>query len=121
MTILLSALTGGLLCLLAQILINKTKLTPARILTGCVLVGVLLGTLGVYEPFAHFARSGASVPLTGFGYLLAKGAKEAVAKDGFWGIFLGGVKASAGGVTAAIVCGVVASFVTKMVQKMNKK
>ena len=103
-------LVGGLLCLIGQILIDKTKLTPARILVSYVVIGVLLGAVGIYQPLAEFAGAGASVPLTGFGSLLAKGVKEAVTEDGFLGIFTGGLKAAAGGIAAAIVAGLAASF-----------
>ena len=103
-------LIGGLLCLIGQILIDKTKLTPARILVSYVVIGVLLGAVGVYQPLAEFAGAGASVPLTGFGNTLAKGVKEAVQEDGFLGIFTGGLKASAGGITAAITAGCLAAL-----------
>ena len=103
-------LVGGALCLIGQILIDKTKLTPARILVCYVVAGVVLGAVGLYPKFIEFAGAGASVPLTGFGSLLAKGVKETIAKDGFLGIFTGGLKASAGGITAAIVAGLTASF-----------
>ena len=106
-------LVGGALCLIGQILIDKTKLTPARILVSCVVAGVLLGAVGLYPKLIEFAGAGASVPLTGFGSLLAKGVKEAVMKDGFLGIFTGGLKAAAGGITAAIIAGLVASFLFK--------
>lgn len=96
---------GGLICTVGQVLIDKTKLTPARILTAYVCAGVLLGALGLYEPLIEFAGAGASVPLTGFGNLLAKGVREAVAEDGFIGIFTGGLKSAAGGITAALVAG----------------
>lgn len=104
-------LVGGFFCLIGQILIDKTKLTPARILVSYVVVGVLLGGLGIYKPLAEFAGAGATVPLTGFGYTLAKGVKEAVTQDGFLGIFTGGLKAAAGGITAAIFAGLVASLI----------
>ena len=104
-------LVGGLLCLIGQILIDKTKLTPARILVSYVVIGVFLGAIGVYQPLADFAGAGATVPLTGFGNNLAKGVREAVDKDGFLGIFTGGLKASAGGITAAIVAGLLSSFI----------
>lgn len=104
-------LVGGLLCLIGQILIDKTKLTPARILVSYVVIGVLLGAIGVYKPLAEFAGAGATVPLTGFGYNLAKGVKEAVNQDGFLGIFTGGLKASAGGITAAVIAGLLASLI----------
>ena len=103
-------LVGGALCLIGQILIDKTKLTPARILVSYVVAGVLLGAVGLYPKLVEFAGAGASVPLTGFGNTLAKGVKEAVEKDGFLGIFTGGLKASAGGITAAITAGLVTSF-----------
>ena len=106
-------LVGGALCLIGQILIDKTKLTPARILVSYVVAGVLLGAVGLYPKLIEFAGAGASVPLTGFGRLLAKGVKEAVMKDGFLGIFTGGLKAAAGGITAAIIAGLVASFLFK--------
>ena len=86
-------LVGGLLCMIGQILIDKTKLTPARILVSYVVIGVFLGAIGVYEPLTEFAGAGATVPLTGFGYNLAKGVKEAVQSNGFLGIFTGGLKA----------------------------
>lgn len=108
---------GGLLCLIGQILIDKTKLTPARILVSYVVAGVLLGAVGLYEKLAEFAGAGATVPLTGFGYNLAKGVKEAVDKDGFIGIFTGGLKASAGGITAAITAGLMASLLFKAKDK----
>ena len=106
-------LVGGLCCLLGQIIIDKTKLTPARILVSYVVIGVLLGAVGIYEPIAEFAGAGATVPLTGFGYNLAKGVKEAVNQDGFIGIFTGGLKACAGGITAAITAGLLASLLFK--------
>ena len=106
-------LVGGALCLIGQILIDKTKLTPARILVSYVVAGVVLGAVGLYPKLIEFAGAGASVPLTGFGSLLAKGVKEAVTKDGFLGIFTGGLKAAAGGIAAAIVAGLAASFLFK--------
>lgn len=110
-------LTGGLLCLIGQLLIDKTKLTPARILVGYVVTGVLLGALGLYEPLIEFGGAGATVPLTGFGSTLAKGVREAVSEDGFLGIFTGGLKASAGGITAAIMAGLLAALVFKAKDK----
>ena len=106
-------LVGGALCLIGQILIDKTKLTPARILVSYVVIGVFLGAVGIYEPLAEFAGAGATVPLTGFGYNLAKGVKEAVQQDGFLGIFTGGLKACAGGITAAITAGLLSSLLFK--------
>ncbi len=101
---------GGGLCLVGQILIDKTKWTPARILVSYVVLGVVLGGLGVYEPLADFAGAGATVPLTGFGNTLAKGVREAVDQQGFLGIFTGGLKATAGGITAAITAGLLAAL-----------
>lgn len=101
---------GGGLCLIGQILIDKTRLTPARILVSYVVLGVILGGLGVYEPLADFAGAGATVPLTGFGNTLAKGVREAVDQQGFLGIFTGGLKATAGGITAAITAGLLAAL-----------
>lgn len=106
-------LVGGCLCLIGQILIDKTTLTPARILVSYVVVGVVLGALGLYQPIIDFAGAGASVPLTGFGATLAKGVKEAVDKDGFLGILTGGLTASAGGICAAIVFGLLAALLFK--------
>ncbi len=108
---------GGLLCLIGQILIDKTKLTPARILVSYVVIGVFLGAIGVYQALADFAGAGATVPLTGFGNTLAKGVKKAVDEDGFLGIFTGGLKASAGGITAAIFSGLLASILFRAKDK----
>ena len=108
---------GGIFCLIGQILIDKTKLTPARILVSYVVIGVILGAVGLYKPIAEFAGAGATVPLTGFGYLLFKGVKEAVQTDGFLGIFTGGLKSSAGGITAAIISGLIVSFIFKAKDK----
>ena len=110
-------IVGGLLCLIGQILIDKTKLTPARILVSYVVVGVFLGAIGFYEKLVEFAGAGASVPLTGFGYNLAKGVKDAVDQDGFIGILTGGLKASAGGITAAITVGLLVSILFKAKDK----
>ena len=108
---------GGLLCVIGQILIDKTKLTPARILVSYVVMGVFLAAVGIYEPFAEFAGAGATVPLTGCGYNLAKGVKEAVQEDGFLGIFTGGLKACAGGITMAVLAGVIVSLIFKSKDK----
>ena len=110
-------LVGGTICVIGQILIDKTKLTPARILVGYVVVGVILGAIGVYQPLIEFAGAGASVPLSGFGSLLAKGVREAVDESGFLGIFSGGLKASAGGITAAIFAGLLAALIFKAKDK----
>ena len=104
-------LVGGLLCLIGQVLVDKTKLTPARILVSYVIFGVILSAMGIYESLVEFAGAGASVPLTGFGHIIAKGVKEAINANGFIGIFTGGLKASSGGITAAIVAGLLASIV----------
>jgi len=108
---------GGILCVIGQILIDKTKLTPARILVSYVVAGVLLGALGLYEPLVDFAGAGATVPLTGFGYNLAKGVKEAIGNDGVFGAFTGGLKACAGGITAAIFAGLIVSLIFKAKDK----
>ena len=110
-------IVGGLLCLIGQILIDKTKLTPARILVSYVVIGVFLGAIGVYKPLVEFAGAGATVPLTGFGYTLAKGIREAVDSSGFLGALTGGLKASAGGITAAIIAGLIASLLFKAKDK----
>lgn len=110
-------IVGGLFCLIGQILIDKTKLTPARILVSYVVVGVLLGGIGIYKPLVDFAGAGATVPLTGFGYNLSKGVKEAVNSDGFIGVLTGGLKATAGGITAAITAGLLASLIFKAKDK----
>ena len=106
-------LVGGGICLLAQLLIDYTKLTPAKILVSFVVLGVILGGLGIYEPLVDFAGAGASVPLLGFGNTLAKGVREAVQQDGFLGILTGGLKATAGGITVAITAGLLASLLFK--------
>lgn len=106
-------IVGGVLCIIAQILIDKTKLTPARVLVLYVTVGTILGGLGLYKYLVDFAGAGATVPLTGFGYNLAKGAIEGVKESGFIGAFTGGVKASAGGIAAAVFFGYIASLISK--------
>ena len=106
-------LCGGILCAIGQILIDKTKLTPARILTGYVVAGVFLSALGLYQPLVDWGGAGATVPLTGFGHTLAKGVKQAVAKDGWLGILTGGLTASAGGITAAVVFAVLMALIFK--------
>lgn len=119
MQLLYAFLVGGTICLIGQILIDKTKLTPARILVIYVTAGTILGGLGIYQYLVDFAGSGATVPLTGFGYNLAKGAKEAVDQYGFVGAFIGGTKAAAGGISAAIFFGYIASLISK--PKMKKQ
>ncbi len=106
-------LIGGLFCLIGQILIDKTKLTPARILVSYVVIGVFLSAVGLYEPLSEFAGAGASVPLTGFGHTLAKGVRKAISEEGFLGIFTGGLKAAAGGITAAVFAGLIAGLIFK--------
>ena len=106
-------LVGGGLCLIGQVLIDKTKITPARILTAYVVTGVILSAIGIYEPFAKWAGAGATVPLLGFGNSLAKGVKKAIAEQGFLGIFSGGLTACAGGITAAVFCGLIVSLFCK--------
>lgn len=106
-------LVGGILCIIGQILIDKTKLTPARILTTYVVAGVVLGGIGIYQPLVDWAGSGATVPLTGFGYTLAKGVKEAVAEKGILGALTGGMTNTAAGITAAIFFGVLIASLFK--------
>ena len=110
-------LIGGIFCVIGQILIDKTKLTPARILVSYVVIGVILGGIGLYQPIADFASAGATVPLTGFGYTLAKGVKEAVDQTGFIGILTGGLKSTAGGITAAILSGLIVSLLFRAKDK----
>ena len=110
-------LVGGFLCMIGQVLIDKTKLTPARILVSFVVIGVILGGTGVYENIAEFAGAGATVPLTGFGYSIAKGVKQAVQEDGLIGALTGGLKATAGGITAAILAGLIAGILFKAKDK----
>ena len=108
---------GGILCVIAQILIDKTKLTPARILVIYVTAGVILTAIGLYEPLVDFAGAGATVPLTGFGYSLAKGIEESVAKDGFIGAFSGGLTACSAGIAAAVFFG----FIMALIKKPSSK
>lgn len=103
-------LCGGLLCAVGQLLIDRTQLTPARILTGYVVAGVILSAVGLYEPLAQWGGAGATVPLTGFGHSLARGVKEAVAAEGLLGIFTGGIGATAGGIAAAVLFGLLAAL-----------
>lgn len=106
-------LVGGGLCLIAQLLIDYTKLTPAKILVSYVVLGVVLGGMGIYQPLVDFAGAGASVPLLGFGNTLAKGVREAIEDSGFLGILTGGLKATAGGITVAICAGLLVSLIFK--------
>ena len=106
-------LCGGLLCLIGQLLIDKTALTPARILVSYVVAGVVLGGLGLYKYVVEFGGAGATVPLTGFGHALAKGVRRAVAEQGWLGVLTGGLTATAGGITAAVVFGVLMALLFK--------
>ena len=108
---------GGLLCAIAQILIDKTKLTPARILVLYVCAGVFLTALGIYKPIVEYAGAGATVPIMGFGYSLSTGVQEAVAKDGFLGIFTGGLTAAAAGITAVVIFAFVFALLFKPKEK----
>lgn len=108
---------GGLICVVGQILIDKTNLTPARILTAFVVSGVVLGALGIYEPIVDFAGAGATVPLSGFGYTITRGVKHAVNISGFLGIFTGAITSAAAGITAALLFGFIASIFAKSADK----
>ena len=110
-------LIGGLLCVIGQVLIDRTKLTPARILTSYVVAGVILGAIGVYEPLANFAGAGASVPLTGFGYLISRGVRRAVAEKGLIGAFSGGISSAAGGICAAVFFALLAALLFRPREK----
>lgn len=110
-------LCGGILCVIGQIFIDKTKLTPARILTGYVVAGVILEAIGVYGPLAEWGGAGATVPLTGFGSNLAKGVAKAVGEKGWLGVLTGGLTATAGGIAAAVVCGFIAAMLFKPGEK----
>lgn len=107
-------IVGGLLCVIAQILIDKTKLTPARILVSYVVSGAILTAIGVYKPLVDFAGAGATVPLTGFGYSLAMGVKKAVAENGLFGAITGGLTATSGGIAVAVIMGVVCAVIFKV-------
>lgn len=110
---------GGILCAIGQVLIDLTKLTPARILTSYVVAGVILGAIGVYEPIVEIAGGGATVPLTGFGNLLAKGVREAVDEHGLLGAFMGGFTNAAVGISAAIFFGLIVALIFKPGTKIN--
>lgn len=110
-------IVGGVICALSQILIDKTKLTPARILTAYVVLGVILTAIGLYKPLVDFASAGATVPLIGFGYTLAEGVKTAVAESGLLGVFTGGVKAAAGGISAAVFFGLLTALLFRPADK----
>ncbi len=106
-------LCGGLLCLIGQVLIDRTQLTPARILTGYVVVGVFLSAVGLYQPLADWGGAGATVPLTGFGHSLAKGVEKAVAEKGWLGVLTGGLSGTAAGITAAVTLGVLMALLCR--------
>ena len=110
-------IVGGLICVIGQVLMDTTKLTPARILVSFVVAGVVLGAIGAYIPLAEWAGAGATVPLTGFGYALAKGTKQAVESDGLLGALTGPLTSGAAGITAALLCGLIASFISKPKEK----
>lgn len=112
-TWIMAFIVGGLLCVIAQILIDKTKLTPARILVTYVVSGVVLTAIGIYQPLIDLAGAGASVPLTGFGYSLAKGVEKAVDEQGLIGALVGGLTATAAGITTALMCAVGAALLAK--------
>lgn len=108
---------GGSICLIGQVLIDLTKLTPARILVGFVVLGVVLTAVGLYEPLVEWAGAGATVPLTGFGFAMAKGIEKAIAEQGIRGVLTGALTAASGGITAAVLCGLTASFLAKPKEK----
>lgn len=108
---------GGLICVIGQLFIDLTKLTPAKILVSFVVLGVILGGLGLYEPLVDFAGAGATIPLTGFGNALAKGVKEAIQNDGAVGIITGGISACAAGVTIAVISGLIVAIICKSKEK----
>lgn len=115
--ILKAFLVGGALCVIGQIFIDKTALTPARILVSYVVAGVILGAVGLYKPLVEFAGAGATVPLTGFGFILYEGVKKAVEAYGIWGVLIGGLTASAAGITASIIFGLIMSLIFKSKEK----
>lgn len=117
LTYLKTFVVGGLLCAIGQILLDKTKMTPARILTTYVVAGVILGAVGLYEPLVKWAGAGATVPLTGFGNALARGVREAVKEKGFIGVFTGGLSASSAGVAAAVFFGLIVALIFKSKDK----
>ena len=121
MQYLYSFIIGGLLCVIAQILIDKTKITPARILVIYVCAGVVLAAVGLYEPLVNFAGAGATVPLTGFGYSLAKGVEESVSESGWLGAFSGGLTACSAGIAAAVFFGVIAALGRKLMENGKLK
>jgi len=108
---------GGLICLIGQVLIDLTKLTAGKILIGFVVLGVVLGAVGAYEPIEKWAGAGATVPLTGFGYALVRGTREAIDRDGLLGVLTGPLAAGAAGIMAAVLCGLIVSFIAKPKEK----
>ncbi len=116
-TILKAFLVGGIICVIGQLLIDYTKLTPAKILVSFVIIGVVLGGLGIYEKIESFGGAGATIPLTGFGYALAKGTKEAIQEDGMLGILSGPLSSASVGIMAAVLCGLVCSIFTRSKDK----
>ena len=106
-------ITGGIICVIGQLLIDKTALTPARILTGFVVAGVILGALGLYQPIAQFGGEGAAVPISGFGFLMSEGVKDALRSDGALGILTGGIKSAAAGIGAAIVFSLISALAVR--------
>lgn len=117
MELLKAFFVGGIICVIGQILIDKTSLTPARILVSYVIAGIILSAVGLYEPLVQFAGAGATVPLTGFGHLLAKGIRDAVNESGFLGAITGGLKATSGGITMAILAGLLVGLIFKAKDK----
>ncbi len=117
LTYLKTFFVGGIFCAIGQILLDKTKMTPARVLTSYVVAGVVLGAIGLYEPLAKWAGAGATVPLTGFGNVLARGVREAVKEKGFIGAFTGGFTASAAGIAAAVFFGLIVALIFKSKDK----
>lgn len=117
LTLLKAFLVGGLICTVGQLLIDLTNLTPAKILVSFVIIGVILGGLGIYEPLAEWAGAGATLPLTGFGYNLAKGTKEAMAEEGIMGVLSGPLSSASVGIMAAIICGLIVSLFAKSKDK----
>ncbi len=111
-------IAGGAICAAGQLLIDYTKLTPARILTGFVVAGAILSALGIYGPLAEYAGAGATVPLTGFGHLLATGVREAVDRDGLSGVLTGGITSAAGGITAALLSGLTSAAIFRQKDKI---
>lgn len=116
-TLLKAFLVGGLICMAGQLLIDLTNLTPAKILVSFVVIGVILGALGIYEPIVEWAGAGATLPLTGFGYNLAKGTKEALGEDGLLGVLSGPLSSASVGIMAAVICGLVVSLFAKSKDK----